>query len=377
MKKPVKKTWLLASALTLGMAVLTPLQAGATSVETTNNATIQIEQQIKGTINYFDGYGLTMKGTDGKNYFIGLHKFSDKQIEQLKLVEGQEISVEGTILKDYSDFFTFDVFKKSLPKGVTKEEIVQLEKLFNDLKKFEKEENYEEMDRIYEAMNAITRPYELANWQPEPFEEFINEAAFAEKNIVIKAQDKEQLKTLYSEWIKFVKEDNMDAAQEKIDKIYSILDIYYAELYPPLTFEQYMADFEVELTKEELAELKTVYEDAQKADKEKNEELSTKLWEQFYEMLNSHFKYVPISFEEYMADIEFDISQSDYTKLKQHYEEAVKLEQNGEEEKAGEQWEAFYKILDPYYEANRDILISASKLTINGQVVLPEPELTQ
>ncbi|MFS0819585.1 hypothetical protein ABC382_22205 [Lysinibacillus sp. 1P01SD] len=377
MKKPVKKTWLLASALTLGMAVLTPLQAGATSVETTKNVTIQIEHQIKGTIKYFDGYGLTMKGTDGKNYFIGLHKFSDKQIEQLKLVEGQEISVEGTILKDYSDFFTFDVFKKSLPKGVTKEEIVQLEKLFNDLKKFEKEENYEEMDRIYEAMNAITRPYELANWQPEPFEEFINEAAFAEKNIVIKAQDKEQLKTLYSEWIKFVKEDNMDAAQEKIDKIYSILDIYYAELYPPLTFEQYMADFEVELTKEELAELKMVYEDAQKADKEKNEELSTKLWEQFYEMLNSHFKYEPISFEEYMADIEFDISQSDYTKLKQHYEEAVKLEQNGEEEKAGEQWEAFYKILDPYYEANRDILISASKLTINGQVVLPEPELTQ
>lgn len=377
MKKPVKKTWLLASALTLGMAVLTPLQAGATSVETTNNVTIQIEQQIKGTIKYFDGYGFTMKGSDGKNYFIGLHKFSDKQIEQLKLVEGQEISVEGTILKDYSDFFTFDVFKKSLPKGVTKEEIVQLEKLFNDLKKFEKEDNYEEMDRIYEAMNAITRPYELANWQPEPFEEFINEAAFAEKNIVIKAQDKEQLKTLYTEWIKLVKEDNMDAAQEKIDKIYSILDIYYAELYPPLTFEQYMADFEVELTKEELAELKTVYEDAQKADKEKNEELSTKLWEQFYEMLNSHFKYVSISFEEYMADIEFDISQSDYTKLKQHYEEAVKLEQNGEEEKAGEQWEAFYKILDPYYEANRDILISASKLTINGQVLLPEPELTQ
>lgn len=377
MIKPVKKTWLLASALTLGMAVLTPLQAGATSVETTNNVTIQIEQQIKGTIKYFDGYGFTMKGSDGKNYFIGLHKFSDKQIEQLKLVEGQEISVEGTILKDYSDFFTFDVFKKSLPKGVTKEEIVQLEKLFNDLKKFEKEDNYEEMDRIYEAMNAITRPYELANWQPEPFEEFINEAAFAEKNIVIKAQDKEQLKTLYTEWIKLVKEDNMDAAQEKIDKIYSILDIYYAELYPPLTFEQYMADFEVELTKEELAELKTVYEDAQKADKEKNEELSTKLWEQFYEMLNSHFKYVSISFEEYMADIEFDISQSDYTKLKQHYEEAVKLEQNGEEEKAGEQWEAFYKILDPYYEANRDILISASKLTINGQVLLPEPELTQ
>ncbi|WP_155591823.1 hypothetical protein [Lysinibacillus cavernae] len=374
MKKPVKKTWVLASALTLGMAVLTPLQAGATSVETTNNVnvTVQIEQKIKGTVKYFDVDGINIKGTDGKNYFIGLHKFSDKQIEQLKLMEGQEISVEGSIVEDYSDFFTFEVFKKSLPKEVTKEELVQLEKLFHDMKKAEKAENYEEMERIYQAMDKITRPYELANWQPEPFEEFINEAMFTEKNIVIKAQDKEQLKTLYTEWIKFVKEDKSEAAQEKIDKIYSILEPYHQALYPPLTFEQYMVDMNVELTKEELAELKTIYEEAQKAEKDKNEELSMKLWDQFYEILNSHFKYEHISFEEYMADIEFEISQSDYTKLKQHYEKAVTLEKDGEEEKAGEQWEAFYKILDPYYEANRDILISASKLIVNGQDLLPE-----
>ncbi|WP_342533089.1 hypothetical protein MHB40_17780 [Lysinibacillus sp. FSL K6-0057] len=375
MKKPAKKTWILASALTLGMAVLTPLQAGATSVDTTNNITIQIEQKITGTIKYFDGSSITLKGTDGKNYFIGLYKFSDKQIEQLKLREGQEISVEGSILKDYSDFFTFEVYKKSLPKEVTKEELVQLEKLFSDIKKAEKEENYEEMERIYEAMDNITRPYELANWQPEPFEEFINEAAFAEKNIVIKAQDKEQLKTLYSNWIKYVKENKTDEASENIDKIFTILEPYYQELYPPLTFEEYMADMNVDLTKEELAKLKTLYEEAQKAEKDNDDELAMKKWDQFYEILRPHFK--PVPFEEYMTDIEFSISNADYAKLKQHYEEAVALEQKGEDEKAGEQWEAFYKILDPYYEANREILISASKLTFNGQDLLPEPEQTK
>ncbi|UNT56901.1 hypothetical protein [Lysinibacillus capsici] len=372
MKKPAKKTWLLASALTLGMAVLTPLQAGATAVETTNNVTIQIEQKITGTIKYFDGGSITLKGTDGKNYYIGLHNFSDKQIEQLKLAEGQEILVEGSIVKDYSDFFTFAVYKKSLPKEVTKEELVQLEKLFSDMKKAEKEESYEEMERIYEAMDNITRPYELANWQPEPFEEFINEAAFAEKNIVIKAQDKEQLKTLYSNWIKYVKENKTDEASENIDKIFTILEPYYQELYPPLTFEEYMADMNVDLTKEELAKLKTLYEEAQKAEKDKDEELSMKKWDEFYEILRPHFK--PVPFEEYMADIEFSISNADYAKLKQHYEEAVALEQKGEDEKAGEQWEAFYKVLDPYYEANREILISPSKLTFNGQDFTPEPE---
>ena len=375
MKKPAKKTWILASALTLGMAVLTPLQAGATSVDTTNNVTIQIEQKITGTIKYFDGSSITLKGTDGKNYFIGLYKFSDKQIEQLKLREGQEISVEGSILKDYSDFFTFEVYKKSLPKEVTKEELVQLEKLFSDIKKAEKEENYDEMERIYVAMDNITRPYELANWQPEPFEEFINEAAFAEKNIVIKAQDKEQLKTLYSNWIKYVKENKTDEASENIDKIFTILEPYYQELYPPLTFEEYMADMNVDLTKEELAKLKTLYEEAQKAEKDKDDELAMKKWDQFYEILRPHFK--PVPFEEYMTDIEFSISNADYAKLKLHYEEAVALEQKGEDEKAGEQWEAFYKILDPYYEANREILISASKLTFNGQDLLPEPEQTK
>lgn len=375
MKKTAKKTWILASALTLGMAVLTPLQAGATAVETTNNVTIQIEQKITGTIKYFDGGSITLKGTDGKNYYIGLHKFSDKQIEQLKLAEGQEILVEGSIVKDYSDFFTFDVYKKSLPKEVTKEELVQLEKLFSDMKKAEKEENYEEMERIYEAMDNITRPYELANWQPEPFEEFINEAAFAEKNIVIKAQDKEQLKTLYSNWIKYVKENKTDEASENIDKIFTILEPYYQELYPPLTFEEYMADMNVDVTKEELAKLKTLYEEAQKAEKDKDEELAMKKWDQFYEILRPHFK--PVPFEEYMTDIEFSISNADYAKLKQHYEEAVALEQKGEDDKAGEQWEAFYKILDPYYEANREILISASKLTFNGQDFIPEPEQTK
>ncbi|RDV29962.1 hypothetical protein [Lysinibacillus capsici] len=372
MKKPAKKTWLLASALTLGMAVLTPLQAGATAVDTTNNVTIQIEQKITGTIKYFDGGSITLKGTDGKNYYIGLHNFSDKQIEQLKLAEGQEILVEGSIVKDYSDFFTFAVYKKSLPKEVTKEELVQLEKLFSDMKKAEKEENYEEMERIYVAMDNITRPYELANWQPEPFEEFINEAAFAEKNIVIKAQDKEQLKTLYSNWIKYVKENKTDEASANIDKIFTILEPYYQELYPPLTFEEYMADMNVDLTKEELAKLKTLYEEAQKAEKDKDEELAMKKWDEFYEILRPHFK--PVPFEEYMADIEFSISNADYAKLKQHYEEAVALEQKGEDEKAGEQWEAFYKVLDPYYEANREILISPSKLTFNGQDFTPEPE---
>ncbi len=352
------------------MTVLTPIYVGAAPVETTNNAIIQLEQTITGTIQYFDEESIMLKGTDGKNYFIGLYKFSDKQIKQWSLAEGQEITVEGSIVEDYLDFLTFDVYKKSLPEGVTAEELVQLEKLFHDLKKAAKEDNYEEMEKAWEQIDHIIRPYELANWEPESFEEFINEAEFTEKNVVIKEQDRKQLETLYKEYIKLAKEDKTEEASEILDTFYTILAPYFDELYPPLTFEEYMTDLEIEVPEEELANLKAIYEEALKADTDKNEELSTKLWEQFYQTLNAYIK--PVPFEEYIADMEFDIREDDYTKLQQYYEEAIALSQSGEDEKADEKWTAFYNILEPYYEANRAILISASKLTLNGKDLLPE-----
>lgn len=370
MKKPFTKTWIAASALTLGMTVLTPIYVGAAPVETTNNAIIQLEQTITGTIQYFDEESIMLKGTDGKNYFIGLYKFSDKQIKQWSLAEGQEITVEGSIVEDYLDFLTFDVYKKSLPEGVTAEELVQLEKLFHDLKKAAKEDNYEEMEKAWEQIDRIVTPYELANWEPESFEEFINEAEFTEKNVVIKEQDRKQLETLYKEYIKLAKEDKTEEASEILDTFYTILAPYFDELYPPLTFEEYMTDLEIEVPEEELANLKVIYEEALKADTAKNEELSTKLWEQFYQTLNAHIK--PVPFEEYIADMEFDIREDDYVKLQQYYEEAIALSRSGEDEKADEKWTAFYNILEPYYEANRAILISASKLTLNGKDLLPE-----
>ncbi|MFJ7916243.1 MULTISPECIES: hypothetical protein [unclassified Lysinibacillus] len=112
MKKPIKKTWMIASALTIGMAVLTPLQAAATAVEPTNDVTVQIEQQISGTIKDINGDGINLKGKDGKNYYISFNKFSEEQLANLNLVEGHEITVEGNVVEDYSDFYTFEVYIK-------------------------------------------------------------------------------------------------------------------------------------------------------------------------------------------------------------------------------------------------------------------------
>ncbi len=110
------------------------------------------------------------------------------------------------------------LIKKDLPKEVTKEDLTTLEKLFNEMKKIEKETNegdysveeiekkLEKWDKIYDEMYKIKKPYILANWQPQSFDEFIEEEyGFNESNIVIKENDKKQLKAIYEEWVKLEK----------------------------------------------------------------------------------------------------------------------------------------------------------------------------
>ncbi|GAB0168059.1 hypothetical protein LSPCS325_14960 [Lysinibacillus sp. CTST325] len=391
MKKPIKKTWMIASALTIGMAVLTPLQAGATSVETTDNSsiTVQLEQKITGTIKDIYDDGMNLKGKDGKNYFISFHRFSDELIEKMKLVEGQEISVEGNTVESYSDFFTFEVFKKDFPKEMTKEDLTKLEKLFNEMKHVQKEftkgvekltdeeieKKREELQKIYEEMHKITKPYILANWQPQSFEEYMEDYGFNRRNIIIKENDTAQLKAIYEEWIKLKKSGDEEKANKKYEEFDKILEPYLNALNAPETFEEFMDSYKkvtefLDIPAETLAKLKTLHGDLQKALKDENDELYDKLHEEFYGLLNQFEK--PQTFEEYMADFEFKVSEADSKQLKQLYEEYQALDKKGEQEKSEEIWEAFYNILDSYFKANKEILISASKVTINGQDYLPQ-----
>ena len=95
--------------------------------------------------------------------------------------------------------------------------------------------------------------------------------------------------------------------------------------------------------------------------------MSEKLWNEFHEILGQF--YIPPTFEEYMADFEFEVSEADSKQLKQLYEEARALNKNEELNKEEEKWREFNEILDPYFTK---ILISASKVTINGQEYLPQ-----
>ncbi|MFJ8090397.1 hypothetical protein ACIQ7N_19635 [Lysinibacillus sp. NPDC095746] len=383
MKRPIKKTWMIASALTIGMAVLTPLQAGATAVEPTNGVTVQIEQQVTGTIQGISDDGLFLKGRDGKNYYINFYRFSEEQLEKMKLVEGQEITVEGSVVEGFSDFYTFEVYKKELPKEVTNEDLTKLEKMFNEAKKLEKEadkayknnvedaeKKYQEIHNIYVDMGKIIKPYYLATWHPEPFEKYLENIGFSEKNIVIEENDNKQLKAIYEEWIKLEKDNQEEKANEKMKEFHKILQPYFDKLYPTPTFEVFIERFELDIPAEDLAKLKNIYDNAQKAEKDDNADDSVKLWEEFYYIIDQFIK--PQTFEEYMADYDFKVSEADSKQLKQLYEEILKLNLKEDKVKIEEKWAAFHDILEPYFQANKEILISPSKLTVNGQDYHPQ-----
>ncbi len=95
---------------------------------------------------------------------------------------------------------------------------------------------------------------------------------------------------------------------------------------------------------------------------------------EFYDIISQFI--IPPTFEEYMSDYmslryEIKVNKADSKRLKQLYEEILKLDKKEDSTKIDEKWEAFNNILEPYFEANKEILISASKLTINGQEYLP------
>ncbi|TDY00189.1 UNVERIFIED_CONTAM: hypothetical protein BJ099_11445 [Lysinibacillus xylanilyticus] len=74
-----------------------------------------------------------------------------------------------------------------------------------------------------------------------------------------------------------------------------------------------------------------------------------------------------------MADnYDFKVSKADSKQLKQLYEDILKQDYKKEQARIEEKWEAFDTILEPYFKANKEILISASKLIINGQEYLPQ-----
>lgn len=358
MGREKNKMFIIASALTLGLGIFTPFSANA-SIQTTE-MTIQVEELIKGTVIDMWREGMTIKAEDGKRYHVGLQLFSDEQFEAMNISPGSVVQVEGKTLESFSDFYTFDVYKKGLPKGVTEEEIKKLETLFNEMKQLEKEEKWEESSVIWQEIDKIVNPYYLAEWEPEPFETYIGwyEYDFSSEDLI-------KMERLYNESMTLIKSGDSEVADKKMEEFYSIISDYYV----PPTFDEYLAGSNITLSEADYPVIKKLYDEATEAGQAENYELSGEKWQELDKLMRPYYRaaYPPPTFEEQMSYYDFEVSEQDLAKLKEIYAAIIALEDMYNDEEAFQHWEAFNKIMEPYFKLNESIPFRASQVVINGE----------
>ncbi|NYF24837.1 hypothetical protein [Sporosarcina sp. JAI121] len=358
MRKEKKRMFFATIAIALGIGVLMPSYTSAAVGQT--KAHVQMEQIIKGTV--FESWGneIIVKGDDGKRYHIGLHSFADEQIKTMNLLVGAIVQIEGKELESFSEFYDFDYFVKNLPNGVTEDEISELELLYNQAMALEKAESWEEAGEFWMRINQITKPYYLANWEPEPFDVYISmfEYAFTDDDLV-------QMEKLYNEWISLSKSGAEEESGEKMTQFFEIVNKYYVEP----TFEDYIKDLNITISEVDFPVIKQLYEDARMVNQDGDDQLSMEKWEAFDLAMRPYYRaaYPIPTFEEQMTYYDFEVSNDDLSKLQEIYKGILTSDQNGDYELVDLQWESFYAILDPYFLMNQSIPFRASKVIINGE----------
>ncbi|MDQ0176980.1 hypothetical protein [Bacillus chungangensis] len=425
MKKQTRKPMVLASALLLGMTVFAPIQAGAAEAIKEEVQEIQLEQQqIKGKVLFYSNYELHMSGEDGKWYRISLHDFTDEQIEQMGLKEDANIVVKGTVLDSEAFFDSFEAYKRQLPEDITEEDLTKIEGLYKKLKEVEKdfnskinekvgsgeedgeaknldeekwscvlgigmmschgnlnkeeEDEYEKirdeyskiMGEISNEVHDILAPY-LPEEDPETFEEYMSFFG-DELQEEVSAEVLEELQAIYKEYLNLLEKDEEDLAWEKLDEFHEILNPFLKH-YEMESFEEWLALYELEITDEDKEKLKPLYEDVkaaqEAAESEEDWEAVWEKWDLVYEVLDPYFLEARVSgtFEEYMTDYKFEISEEDLAALEPLYEEIKELTMNKDYDAADDKWGEFYEILEPYFEEYATKPIKAYEVEINGE----------
>lgn len=356
MSREKKKFFIIASALTLGFGILTPFSTFASIDPTEYN--IPVEQQIKGTVIEFWHDQMFVKGEDGNKYLVGLHTYSDEQIQSMNISPGTFVQIEGQTLDSSRDFYTFEVYKKSLPVGITEKEMKKLELLYNQTVELEKAEEWEAVGDLWLEIDEITQPYYLAAWEPVPFDMFISmyEYPFSNDDLIT-------MEELYKQWISLSKSGAFEEASLKLEQFYTIVDAYYI----PPTFDVYLSDLGITVSEIDYPIIKQSYDEA--IETSSDYEIAGEKWSALEKLMRPYYQvaYPPITFDEHMSYYDFDVSEEDYVKLKEIYETIMNLEANDNFEETYEYWSDFNLIVEPYFKLEEGIPFRASQIVINGE----------
>lgn len=325
----------------------------------------QKESRIKGKI--IDHYvnEMRIKGEDGKIYKIGLHAFPEDVVESMRLPKGATVIVTGERLESEADFYTFEYYKRNLPPGISDTDMKELKNVYEAARQSEKKEDWEAVERLWLRIQEILEPYEIAAWEPEPFEEYIRNYEYTFRD-----DDYDSMKRYYDEWIALAKAGKKEEAEEKSSALQELLYFYYLENYTYDSFDEFLHQAKITLKKKDYPVIKKLYEESHAATKAGDEERAMKKWEAFYKLMEPYYRaaYVPPTFDEYIGNFEFKVKDADLKKLRKIYATILKLQKQGKYEEEDKQWQHFNKILDPYFKEYAGIPFRALSVRIGDKV---------
>lgn len=353
-----KKLFIVSIALLLAFGMLMPSYTSAAAEQIESR--VQIEQEVKGTVVDNWGNEIVVKGDDGERYYVGLHTFTEEQIQAMNLLVGTSVQFEGEVLESSADFYDFAYFVKNLPFGVTEDEMIKLELLYNQAMAFEKNQLWEEARELWNQIYEVTNPYYLANWEPETFDVYISmfEYPFTSDDLL-------QMEELYNQWVTLAKSGAEEESNEKLNQFFKIVGTYYVAP----TFDEYLGELVQMISEDDYPVIKQLYEDASTANFEEDNQLAMEKWEALERAMRPYYRaaYPMPTFEEQMSYYDFEVSDEDLSKLRELYAGILESEQNDNYEQVGSQWESFYTILEPYYIYEESIPFRASQVTVNGE----------
>ncbi|WP_438312926.1 hypothetical protein [Sporosarcina sp. FA9] len=353
-----KKSFIVTVAFMLGFGLLMPFSTYASLENTEGDA--QVEQLIKGLIVENWGNELIVLGEDGERYHVGLHTFTDEQLQSMNLLIGATIEINGEVLESVSDFYTFQVYVKWLPIGVTENDLLELERLYNQAQALNKQELWEESSNVWGQIDKITQPYYLINWEPEAFEEYIRYFEYP-----FTSDDRVLLEKLYTEWISLVKSGKDEESNIKMEQFDKVVNSYYVEP----TFEEYIAGSDLVISEVDFPIIKQLYEEAIRTNNDEDFEQAMKKWEAFDLAMRPYYliAYPMPTFEEQISYYDYEINEEDYVRLEEIYAQIIEQEENAYYESLDDLWMEYYSILDTYFTVDVSIPFRADQIVINGE----------
>ncbi len=265
------------------------------------------------------------------------------------------------------EYPSFDEYMAGwMPENITAADREKLEGLYNEAVALEKTQEWEAASTKWDEFYKVMEPY----WEDEdlnsdesanlPYEEF-DESWLPED---MNDTDQAELERLYEEAVTLEMEGKNSEAEEKWAAFDGILEQYVDEdaaleeewAYPSFNEfygEEYLA--ELELSSEDRARMESLYNEAVALEEGGDYEAADLKWEELWTIEEEHYgnycaSYEYPGFDEFLADYPAAYSPKALDQMEQLYNEAVKLEGNGDWEAASTKWDALFYIIGMFYE---------------------------